>query len=109
MENRESMPESSFQANTPLVLPAYPTTEIPELNLQDTKEKGTAPPPSKRCACCRKKLMITDFSCGKCSIRHCGEHRLPEQHACPFDFKTAGRAQLMKQNPTVQGKKMEMI
>jgi hypothetical protein len=56
------------------------------------------PPPQKRCGTsgCKRKLLLTDASC-RCGIRHCGTHRLPEEHACPFDFKGAERKMLETQ------------
>jgi predicted nucleic acid binding AN1-type Zn finger protein len=41
----------------------------------------------KRCATCRKKLTLTDLSCGKCQSRFCSTHRLPEDHACSHNYR----------------------
>jgi predicted nucleic acid binding AN1-type Zn finger protein len=62
-----------------------------------------------RCACCSKKLTLADFACGKCQIRYCGTHRLPESHTCAHDFKSTGREQLTKQLTRVVGDKIEHI
>ena len=35
-----------------------------------------------RCFTCQKKVGLTGFDC-KCKHQFCGEHRLPEAHACP--------------------------
>lgn len=74
-----------------------------------TQEKAVSTTPNpNRCPCCRKKLALMDMAC-KCGIRHCQSHRLPEAHACTFDFKTTGRAQLTKQLERCVGAKMERI
>ena len=65
--------------------------------------------PMNRCACCRKKLALTDFACGKCTVRHCALHRLPEQHGCDHDYKAAGRAAIAAANPEVRAKKVDVI
>jgi predicted nucleic acid binding AN1-type Zn finger protein len=69
----------------------------------------TPAPAKNRCACCAKKLTLADFACGKCQVRHCGTHRLPETHACSHDFKASGREQLTKQLTRVVGDKIEHI
>jgi predicted nucleic acid binding AN1-type Zn finger protein len=62
-----------------------------------------------RCGCCKKKLTLTDFTCNKCSARFCVQHRLPELHSCPFDYRDEGRANLTKQNPRIIGDKLDRI
>jgi predicted nucleic acid binding AN1-type Zn finger protein len=60
----------------------------------------------KRCGCCKAKLLLTDFAC-KCSTRFCQSHRLPEDHACSFDHKGAGKAILKEQLVRAVNDKME--
>ena len=62
----------------------------------------------KRCGSCNKKLMITDFAC-KCCTRYCQEHRLPEDHACTFDHKGAGKIVLEKQLVKAVHEKVDRI
>ncbi len=62
-----------------------------------------------RCACCNKKLVLSDFACGKCKTRHCGAHRLPEAHQCSHDFRATGAAQLKEQLTRVVADKVEHI
>ncbi len=76
-------------------------TETP---VQPTKQKE-----QRRCACCPKKLALTDFACGKCQIRHCAVHRLPEQHTCGHDFRTEGRKQLTDQLTKVAADRVSKI
>mgnify|MGYP006125872955 FL=1 len=35
---------------------------------------------------CKKKLKLSDTPC-RCELRFCKAHRLPEKHACTYDFK----------------------
>lgn len=62
-----------------------------------------------RCLTCKARLKLTDFPCGKCTIRFCHLHRLPETHACTYDFKGEGRILLEKLNPRLEQKKMDSI
>ena len=89
--------------------PHLSSTTVPEDPPQmDTivKEK---PKEQKHCCTCKKKLMLSDMACGKCQNRHCMQHRQPELHACPHDFKAEGQALLTKQNPIVIGCKLEKL
>ena len=58
---------------------------------------------------CKKKLVLSDFACNKCSMRYCGAHRLPETHKCPHDFMKEGKELLAKLNPRVVGEKLDRI
>lgn len=51
----------------------------------------------ERCATvgCGKRLDLTSFAC-RCGLKHCGEHRAPETHACTFDWAADGRARVAK-------------
>lgn len=80
--------------------------------LDITDAATTAEPKiQKRCGAgdCKKKLLLTDFACTKCNMRHCGAHRLPEEHACSFDFRKEGQVLLAKQNPRVVNSKLNQI
>jgi predicted nucleic acid binding AN1-type Zn finger protein len=64
---------------------------------------------NNRCAGCSKKLVLSDFACGKCKIRYCGAHRLPESHSCSHDFRAAGAEQLKTQLTRVIADKIDHI
>jgi predicted nucleic acid binding AN1-type Zn finger protein len=91
---------------TPLLGPQQAQPQPPIIQLAD---ESAAAIPKNRCATCRKKLSLSDFDCGKCNVRYCGSHRLPEAHNCPHDFKTAGKSQLSKQLTRVVGAKVDVI
>lgn len=49
------------------------------------------------CAYCKVSLRIVDETIGKCKcgLTYCKKHRLPEEHACVYDYKK-DRAQIEK-------------
>lgn len=59
---------------------------------------SSSEPSQKRCnhVECKRKLLLSDFAC-KCGIRFCGTHRIPEGHACTFNFRAAADAKLTQQ------------
>ncbi|KAK1300473.1 Zinc finger A20 and AN1 domain-containing stress-associated protein 5 [Acorus calamus] len=61
-----------------------------------------------RCGECKRKVGLMGFKC-RCGLTYCGGHRYPEQHACGFDFKAAGRDAIARANPVVKAKKIERI
>lgn len=64
--------------------------------------------PQTRCgfSACKHKLALSDMEC-KCGVRHCSKHRMPEDHACAFDFKAHDRAVLNKQLVVCVGDKID--
>jgi predicted nucleic acid binding AN1-type Zn finger protein len=68
---------------------------------------STAPAPN-RCASCRKKVGLLGFPC-RCGGMFCSLHRYAEKHACDFDFKTADREKIAKNNPLVVAAKINKI
>ncbi|WMV20139.1 hypothetical protein MTR67_013524 [Solanum verrucosum] len=55
---------------------------------------------------CKKKVRLIGFSC-RCKGMFCSVHRYPEEHACTFDYKSAGRVTLAKENPPCRRDKLE--
>ncbi|XP_022719626.1 zinc finger A20 and AN1 domain-containing stress-associated protein 12-like [Durio zibethinus] len=72
----------------------------------DSSSVSTPPKPKNRCECCNKKIGLTGFSC-RCGKVLGGIHRYPKEHSCNFDFKTADRLILAKQNPVMKADKLE--
>lgn len=72
------------------------------------ERKEAAAPAANRCWACRKKVGLTGFKC-RCGSTYCGAHRYPEQHACGFDFKAAGREAIARANPVVKADKLDKI
>lgn len=64
---------------------------------------------SSKCDWCKKKTGIMVFEC-KCELKKlCNKCRLPETHACTFDYKKEGKEQLAKSNPVVLASKITKI
>jgi len=61
-----------------------------------------------RCSACNKRVGLTGFTC-KCGEVFCGKHRHADAHACTFDHRSAERALLAKQNPVIQGNKLDRL
>ena len=99
------------QMPSPVILQRQPTLNPTPLNLDETLLKTAIETPVKknRCICCKKKLMLSDFDCRGCKTRYCSEHRLPETHACPHDYRKEGQAILAKQNGGCVNAKLEKI
>lgn len=58
---------------------------------------------------CNKKLGLVDFKC-KCQNTYCAKHRLPDTHACSYDFRQEQTNRLMKHMSTaIVGNKIEVI
>ncbi|KAK4738285.1 hypothetical protein R3W88_001982 [Solanum pinnatisectum] len=66
-------------------------------------------PPAKRevnrCSGCRRKVGLTGFRC-RCGELFCGEHRYSDRHDCNYDYKTAGREAIARENPVVKAAKI---
>jgi len=62
-------------------------------------------PAANRCSACRKKLGLLGFRCC-CGETFCGAHRYAEKHACGYDYKSAGRERIAKNNPVVVADKI---
>jgi len=42
---------------------------------------------------CPRKVALVAQPC-RCTKRFCSRHRMPDAHACTYDYKEAGRKQL---------------
>lgn len=62
----------------------------------------------KRCSFCNKKIGLTEFNC-RCDGCFCQKHRVPEVHNCTFNYSAEAEITISKNNPTIIGKKIEVI
>jgi hypothetical protein len=67
--------------------------------------KQPTPATTNRCATCRKKVGMLGFRC-RCEGTFCSLHRYSDKHDCGFDYKTAAREKIAKNNPTVVADKI---
>ncbi|KAK5578147.1 hypothetical protein RB653_003100 [Dictyostelium firmibasis] len=82
-----------------------PTTTAEEEKEKDTKKVQTD---TTKCFSCNKKVGLLGFKC-RCSFVYCSTHRYSNKHDCSFDYKSAGKEQLAKDNPTVMASKINKI
>ncbi|PWA73884.1 Zinc finger, A20-type [Artemisia annua] len=61
-----------------------------------------------RCTGCRKRVGLTGFRC-RCGDLFCAEHRYSDRHDCTYDYKTAGREMIARENPVVKAAKIVRI
>ncbi|KAF8109466.1 hypothetical protein N665_0095s0039 [Sinapis alba] len=61
-----------------------------------------------RCSGCRKKVGLTGFRC-RCGDLFCSDHRYSDRHDCSYDYKTAGREAIARENPVVKAAKMVKV
>ena len=86
-----------------------------ELKLKD-EDEGVAKKeePSRflakktRCLTCRKKVGLTFFAC-RCGGIFCALHRYSDKHQCDFDYNALARQEIARNNPVIQGAKLNKI
>ncbi|XP_073314078.1 zinc finger A20 and AN1 domain-containing stress-associated protein 5-like [Primulina huaijiensis] len=61
-----------------------------------------------RCSGCRRKVGLTGFRC-RCGELFCADHRYSDRHDCSYDYKSAGREAIAKDNPVVKAAKIVRI
>ncbi|KAJ1702504.1 hypothetical protein LUZ63_002283 [Rhynchospora breviuscula] len=86
----------------------YPAVEIEPVKLTTSPATtGSVGPgrPANRCFRCRKRVGLTGFRC-RCGELFCGDHRYSDRHECSYDYKTAGREAISRENPVVRAAKI---
>ncbi|TVU05725.1 hypothetical protein EJB05_48904, partial [Eragrostis curvula] len=96
-----------IKADNAAIAPDQPASSsaTAEPAIEETAVVKAAP---NRCAECRNKVGLMGFAC-RCGGTFCSVHRYAEKHACDFDFKTADRQQIAKNNPLVVAPKINKI
>ncbi|WCJ18961.1 Zinc finger A20 and AN1 domain-containing stress-associated protein 5 [Euphorbia peplus] len=61
-----------------------------------------------RCSGCKRKVGLTGFRC-RCGELFCSEHRYSDRHDCSYDYKTAGREAIARENPVVKAAKIVRV
>lgn len=61
-----------------------------------------------RCTGCRRKVGLTGFRC-RCGELFCADHRYSDRHDCSYDYKSAGREAIARDNPVVKAAKIVKI
>ncbi|WOL07959.1 zinc finger A20 and AN1 domain-containing stress-associated protein 6-like [Canna indica] len=107
VEKKPTLPSSSVQIK--LIEDSNKVDGSSEVKaVVDQTEELCKKQPANRCLQCRKRVGLTGFKC-RCGGTFCSSHRYSESHECSFDYKTAGREAIAKQNPVVKAEKIEKI
>jgi len=78
-------------------------------NARDGGEAASAMKKSvNRCSGCAKRVGLTGFRC-RCGELFCSVHRYSDRHDCSYDYKTAGREAIARDNPMVRASKILKI
>lgn len=72
------------------------------------EEVGKVKREVNRCSGCRRKVGLTGFRC-RCGDLFCAEHRYSDRHVCSYDYKTAGREAIARENPVVKAAKIVRV
>ena len=102
----QSIPRSESDPVPSAVQISAPET-IPVKLVTSPETTGSIGPgrPVSRCFRCRKRVGLTGFKC-RCGDLFCGDHRYSDKHGCSFDYKTAGREAISRENPVVRAAKI---
>jgi len=106
-QRRDKDADADVNANAATTPALSPTTPAAPMDVDVAPTAPAAPaPPRPTCDHCHRKLgLAAAFDC-RCGHRFCARHRFPEDHACQFDHRAAGRQQLMDANPMVVAPKV---
>ena len=91
--------------------PARERAPSPRSNSWTGSRRGAGrkdPGMHERCHLCNKKAGTVPFRC-KCGHVFCAKHRHPEDHACTYDHKGEGKADLAAKNPKVVSPKVVAV
>ncbi|KAE8720787.1 Zinc finger A20 and AN1 domain-containing stress-associated protein 1 [Hibiscus syriacus] len=69
---------------------------------------GTEKKVVSRCSGCKKRVGLTGFRC-RCGELFCADHRYSDRHDCSYDYKTAGREAIARENPVVKAAKIVKV
>ncbi|XP_023738791.1 zinc finger A20 and AN1 domain-containing stress-associated protein 5 [Lactuca sativa] len=105
---------SSFRSTSPravsvdLVVDRTVVVLNDELKEAEKTETVVVKKEVSRCSGCRKRVGLTGFRC-RCGDLFCAEHRYSDRHDCSYDYKTAGREAIARDNPVVKAAKIVRI
>ncbi|KAK8505054.1 hypothetical protein V6N11_012488 [Hibiscus sabdariffa] len=92
--------DSRFDSAPPTTA-ATTTTTASNRSGNDPAEKKSV----NRCLGCGKRVGLTGFRC-RCGELFCSNHRYSDRHDCSYDYKTAGREAIARENPVVKAAKI---
>lgn len=119
--NTPSPQPATTESSTPTPAPAASCAEpsCDDQKMEPEPESAAAPEPQPkkkskkkkkvRCSVCRKKLRAAMQIPCKCGQMHCSRHRLPMEHSCTFDYKSAQQCKIRKYNDKISFAKLDRI
>ncbi|KAI3498597.1 hypothetical protein L1887_34374 [Cichorium endivia] len=104
---------SSFRSTSPRTVSVdlvVDRTVVSNEELKETEKTETVvvKKVANRCSGCRKRVGLIGFRC-RCGDLFCAEHRYSDRHDCSYDYKTAGREAIARDNPVVKAAKIVRI
>uniref|UniRef100_A0A0D9X9J0 AN1-type domain-containing protein n=1 Tax=Leersia perrieri TaxID=77586 RepID=A0A0D9X9J0_9ORYZ len=84
---------------------AVAAVERPTAGPVESSSKASRSSSVNRCHGCRKRVGLTGFRC-RCGELYCGAHRYSDRHDCSFDYKSAARDAIARDNPVVRAAKI---
>ncbi|KAI3732001.1 hypothetical protein L1987_63197 [Smallanthus sonchifolius] len=107
---RSNSLRSPYRRDVSVDLVLDETVNVLDEELKDMKrnEAVVVKKEVSRCSGCRRKVGLTGFRC-RCGDLFCAEHRYSDRHDCSYDYKTAGREAIAKDNPVVKAAKIVRI
>ncbi|KAK8516513.1 hypothetical protein V6N13_097803 [Hibiscus sabdariffa] len=93
--------DSRFDSAPPTTAATTTTTTASNRSGNDPAEKKSV----NRCLGCGKRVGLTGFRC-RCGELFCSNHRYSDRHDCSYDYKTAGREAIARENPVVKAAKI---
>ncbi|GER45194.1 A20/AN1-like zinc finger family protein [Striga asiatica] len=85
------------------------TSDLPQTSGDPGKEEAEAARREvSRCSGCRRKVGLAGFRC-RCGEVFCASHRYSDRHDCSYDYKSAGREAIARENPVVKAAKLVKI
>ncbi|XP_058759143.1 zinc finger A20 and AN1 domain-containing stress-associated protein 5-like [Vicia villosa] len=102
-------PQSSRSVRSPKrSLPEESSTVVTDRSSLDKPMVSEAKRVVSRCSGCRRKVGLTGFRC-RCGDLFCSEHRYSDRHDCSYDYKSAGREAIARENPVIRAAKIVKV
>nr|XP_043628844.1 zinc finger A20 and AN1 domain-containing stress-associated protein 5-like [Erigeron canadensis] len=80
-------------------------TDLPTVPTVDDDLSKSRRREVNRCSGCRRKVGLMGFRC-RCGDVFCSDHRYSDRHDCSYDYKSAGREAIARENPVVRAAKI---
>ncbi|CAA0820732.1 Zinc finger A20 and AN1 domain-containing stress-associated protein 5 [Striga hermonthica] len=114
-KSRATAVEGSFRSGPPARFSTEGSSDLHRASgdlEEEASVEAAAVAPAKRevsrCSGCRRKVGLAGFRC-RCGELFCASHRYSDRHDCSYDYKSAGREAIARENPVVKAAKIVRI